>query len=185
MTEHEIADHATNGRAHTKSRRTLSPYFIGDPDLATLEAPAGPPDSCPGNADAELSAAALPGLEIRAAAVRGVQRRANRKPRQAAFALGRQSEHAQNEHAQNEQPQNERVHNAHAQSKHTRREHGQHKHEPNKHEANKHEANKHERHKHEPLVRAIAVVCDGVSTYGSAEETSLLVSRHLVGGEIK
>jgi hypothetical protein len=216
MTEHEIADHATNGRTHAKSRRTLSPYFIGDPDLATLDTPAGPPDSCPGNADAELSAAALPGLEIRAATVRGVQRRANRKPRQAAFALGRRSElaqneqpqnaHAQNEqpqneraqnaHAQNEQPQNERAqnaraqnaraqnaraqnaraqnereHNAHVQNKHTRREHGQHKHEPNKHE----------RHKHESLVRAIAVVCDGVSTYGSAEETSLLVSRHLVG----
>jgi hypothetical protein len=181
MTEHEIADHATNGRAHTKSRRTLSPYFIGDPDLATSDAPAGPPDSCPGNADAELSAAALPGLEIRAATVRGVQRRANRKPRQAAFALGRQ-----NEQPPNEQPPNERVHNAHAENKHTRREHGQHKHEPNRHEPNKHEPQKHEpqkheRHKHELLVRAIAVVCDGVSTYGSAEETSLLVSRHLVG----
>src|SRR5580658_641632 len=131
MTEHEIADHVLNGRVHAKSRRTLSPYFIGDPGQAALDVHAGPPDSCPGNADAELSAAALPGLEIRAATVRGVQRRASRKPRQAAFALGRQSEHAQ--------------------------------------------------HAHGPRERAIAVVCDGVGTCGSAEEVALLVSRHLVG----
>jgi hypothetical protein len=149
MTEHEIADHVMNGRVHAKARRTLSPYFIGDPGRAALDVPAGPPHSCPGNADAELSAAGLPGLDIRAATVRGVQRRANRKPRQAAFALGRRSECRQ--HGQDQRGQDQRGQDQRGQD-----EHGQHE-------------------------RAIAVVCDGVGTYGSAEEAALLVSRHLVG----
>jgi hypothetical protein len=166
MTEHEIADHVLNGRVHAKSRHTLSPYFIGDPGQAALDVHAGPPDSCPGNADAELSAAALPGLEIRAATVRGVQRRASRKPRQAAFALGRQNEHAQHEHEQHEREQNERERRKHGQHEHGQHEHGQHE---------------HGQHEHGQRERAIAVVCDGVGTYGSAEEVALLVSRHLVG----
>jgi len=70
-------------------RGPLAPYVIGDPGRAALEVPAGPPNRRLGSADVELSAATLPGLQIRAATVRGVHRRAYGKPRQDAFALGR------------------------------------------------------------------------------------------------
>jgi hypothetical protein len=66
----------------------LSPYFIGEPGPATFDRSAGPPGTPIGQADAELSAASLPGMDIRAATVRGVLHRATGHPRQDAFALG-------------------------------------------------------------------------------------------------
>jgi Protein phosphatase 2C len=64
-------------------------FAIGDPGRAALELPDGPPPGRIGPADAEVSAASMPGLLVRAAACRGLMHRANGTPRQDAFALGR------------------------------------------------------------------------------------------------
>lgn len=68
---------------------TISPpqWAIGDPGRAALELPAGPPVREVGHADIAATAASLPGMEIRAAAVRGLRHRARIEPRQDAFAL--------------------------------------------------------------------------------------------------
>jgi hypothetical protein len=63
-------------------------FAIGDPGRAALELSDGPPPSRIGPADAELSAASMPGLLVRAAACRGLMHRASGTPRQDAFALG-------------------------------------------------------------------------------------------------
>lgn len=65
---------------------------IGNPGRAALEVPDGPPPALVGPSDIELSAAALPGMLIRAASVRGVQHRARHTVRQDAFALGQWNE---------------------------------------------------------------------------------------------
>ena len=69
-------------------------FSIGDPGRAALEVPDGAPPARIGPADAELSAASLPGMLIRAATCRGLMHRANGTPRQDAFALGYQPETA-------------------------------------------------------------------------------------------
>jgi hypothetical protein len=74
------------GHVHESGR--LSPYLIGEPGSAAFDRSAGPPGPPIGLADAELSAASLPGMDIRAATVRGVLHRATGHPRQDAFALG-------------------------------------------------------------------------------------------------
>ena len=61
-------------------RSAVSPFAIGDPGRAASELPAGPPGMPIGQADAELSAAALPGMIIRAASVRGLLHRFNGTP---------------------------------------------------------------------------------------------------------
>jgi Protein phosphatase 2C len=66
-------------------------FSIGDPGRAALEVPDGAPPARIGPADAELSAASLPGMLIRAATCRGLMHRANGTPRQDAFALGHQA----------------------------------------------------------------------------------------------
>jgi Protein phosphatase 2C len=77
-----------------------APFFaIGDPGRAALETPDGPPPARIGPADVELSAAALPGVLIRAASIRGLQHRARRTLRQDAFALGRHAVRGQAEQA--------------------------------------------------------------------------------------
>jgi hypothetical protein len=63
-------------------------FSIGDPGRAALELPDGAPGTRSGPADIEMSAAALPGMVIRAAATRGLLHRARGTPRQDAFALG-------------------------------------------------------------------------------------------------
>jgi hypothetical protein len=62
-------------------------YHVGDPGRAALELLAGPPGSRIGRADVELSSASLPGMDILAAAARGLEHRANGTPRQDAFAV--------------------------------------------------------------------------------------------------
>jgi hypothetical protein len=62
-------------------------YHIGDPGRAALELLAGPPASRIGRADVELTSASLPGMDILAAAARGLEHRANGTPRQDAFAI--------------------------------------------------------------------------------------------------
>jgi hypothetical protein len=69
------------------ARVAASPYLIGDPGRAATERSAGAPGNRAGLADAELSAAALPGLMMRAATVRGLQHRAAAEPRHDAFAI--------------------------------------------------------------------------------------------------
>jgi hypothetical protein len=66
---------------------TEVPYSIGSPGRAALELPEGAPGSRSGPADVELSAAALPGMLIRAATSRGLLHRGHGTPRQDAFAL--------------------------------------------------------------------------------------------------
>jgi hypothetical protein len=63
-------------------------FSIGDPGRAAVEMPDGAPPARTGPADAELSAASLPGMVIRAASCRGLMHRANGTVRQDAFALG-------------------------------------------------------------------------------------------------
>ncbi|HET9896469.1 MAG TPA: protein phosphatase 2C domain-containing protein [Streptosporangiaceae bacterium] len=65
------------------------PYSIGSPGRAALELPDGVPGDRSGPADVELSAAALPGMLIRAATSRGLLHRSRGTPRQDAFALSR------------------------------------------------------------------------------------------------
>ena len=64
-----------------------TPFCIGDPGRAARELPAGLPVSSPGQAGAELSAAAVPGALLLAATVRGLRRRVRGEPHQDAFAI--------------------------------------------------------------------------------------------------
>ncbi|HWF79301.1 MAG TPA: protein phosphatase 2C domain-containing protein [Streptosporangiaceae bacterium] len=66
-------------------------YSIGNPGRAALELPDGAPGSRSGPADLELSAAALPGILIRAATTRGLLHRRHGTSRQDAFALSRRA----------------------------------------------------------------------------------------------
>jgi hypothetical protein len=59
---------------------------IGEPGRAATELPAGPPPGIAA-ADHELSACSLPGLEVRAASVRGLMHRYRGEPRQDRFSL--------------------------------------------------------------------------------------------------
>ena len=68
-------------------RVAASPFAIGDPGRAARELPAGPPGRPIGQADAELSAATLSGMVIRAASVRGLLHRSNGTSGQDAFAI--------------------------------------------------------------------------------------------------
>jgi hypothetical protein len=61
---------------------------IGEPGRAAVETPDGPPPATVGPPDIELSAATLPGMQIRAASSRGIQHRVGQTLRQDAFALG-------------------------------------------------------------------------------------------------
>jgi hypothetical protein len=63
-------------------------FSIGDPGRAAAEVPEGGLPSRVGSADVEFSAAALPGMRIRAASSRGVLHRATGTSRQDAFGLG-------------------------------------------------------------------------------------------------
>ncbi len=65
------------------------PYSIGSPGRAALDLPDSAPAGRSGPADVELSAAALPGMLIRAASSRGLMHRSRGTPRQDAFALSR------------------------------------------------------------------------------------------------
>lgn len=71
--------------------RAVSPRWIGNPGRAGTEPPAsvtgGGAAPVPGPADAELTAAAVPGALVLAASVRGLEHRALSGPRQDAFAL--------------------------------------------------------------------------------------------------
>jgi Protein phosphatase 2C len=77
-------------------RAVSSPFAIGDAGRAARELPAGPPGRPIGQADAELSAAALPGMFIRAASVRGLLHRSNGTCGQDAFAIAQH--HAGEDH---------------------------------------------------------------------------------------
>lgn len=68
-------------------RAAASPFAIGEPGRAAAEIPAGLPHA-DGPADAELSAATVGGMLVRAATVRGLQHRASGTVRQDAFAIG-------------------------------------------------------------------------------------------------
>lgn len=83
-------------KSSPEPRTATSPYAIGDPGRAAQELPAGPPGTPIGQADAELSAATLPGMIIRAASVRGLLHRFNGTPGQDAFAIaqGKDEGHA-------------------------------------------------------------------------------------------
>ena len=78
--------------------RAVSPRWIGDPGRAGTEPPAlvagGAAAPVPGPADAELTAAAVPGALLLAASVRGLDHRALAGPRQDAFALAAAGETA-------------------------------------------------------------------------------------------
>ena len=63
-------------------------FSIGDPGRAAAEVPESGLPSRVGSADVEFSAAALPGMRIRAASSRGVLHRATGTSRQDAFGLG-------------------------------------------------------------------------------------------------
>jgi hypothetical protein len=69
-------------------------FSIGDPGRAATEVPEGGLPSRIGPADVEFSAAALPGMRIRAASSRGVLHRAKGTSRQDAFRLGQVAEAA-------------------------------------------------------------------------------------------
>jgi serine/threonine protein phosphatase PrpC len=60
---------------------------IGDPGRAALELTAGRPSDADGSADHELSACSFPGVEVRAASVRGLMHRYRGEPRQDRFSL--------------------------------------------------------------------------------------------------
>ena len=66
----------------------LGSYRIGDPGRAALEVPPGLPGGCAAMSDIAASAASVTGVQIRAAAVRGVRNLAQSRPRQDAFGLG-------------------------------------------------------------------------------------------------
>ena len=63
-------------------------FSIGEPGRAACEVPKNMPGPRSGRADIEFSAAAWPGMLIRAATTRGLLHRARGMPRQDAFALG-------------------------------------------------------------------------------------------------
>ncbi len=65
---------------------------IGEPGRAAVETPDSPPPVVIGPSDVAVSAAALPGIRITAASVRGVQHRAEHTVRQDAFALAHTGE---------------------------------------------------------------------------------------------
>lgn len=62
---------------------------IGLAGRAAVELPAGPPPDIDTSADHELSACSLPGLEVRAASVRGLLHRYREEPRQDRYSLVR------------------------------------------------------------------------------------------------
>jgi hypothetical protein len=70
-------------------RAAASPYAIGEAGRAARELAAGPPAAPAGQADAELTAATVAGMIIRAATVRGLLHRFNGTAGQDAFALAR------------------------------------------------------------------------------------------------
>jgi Protein phosphatase 2C len=63
-------------------------FAIGDPGRAAFATPDGPPTPAVSPPDVAASSAALPGIRIRAASVRGIQHKAQHSVRQDAFALG-------------------------------------------------------------------------------------------------
>jgi len=63
-------------------------FAIGDPGRAAFATPDGPPTPAVSPPDVAASSAALPGMLIRAASVRGIQHKAQHSVRQDAFALG-------------------------------------------------------------------------------------------------
>jgi hypothetical protein len=63
-------------------------FAIGDPGRAASATPDGPPTPAVSPPDVAASSAALPGIRIRAASVRGIQHKAQHTVRQDAFALG-------------------------------------------------------------------------------------------------
>lgn len=70
----------------------MSSYAIGDPGRAATEIGRGVPAGPAGWPDAAIDAAAVAGLEIRAASVRGLAHRAFGTPRQDAYAVDWQQE---------------------------------------------------------------------------------------------
>ena len=62
-------------------------FAIGEPGRAALATPDGPPPAEISPPDVAASSAALPGMRIRAASVRGLQHKARHTARQDAFAL--------------------------------------------------------------------------------------------------
>lgn len=60
---------------------------IGPPGRAAAELPAGPPPGSGDSADHELSSSSFPGVEIRAASIRGLMHRYRAEPRQDRFSL--------------------------------------------------------------------------------------------------
>lgn len=62
-------------------------FAIGEPGRAAFATPDGAPPSEISPSDVAASSAALPGMRIRAASVRGIQHKAQRSARQDAFAL--------------------------------------------------------------------------------------------------
>jgi hypothetical protein len=62
-------------------------FAIGEPGRAAAETTVGPPPAVIGPPDVAVSSAVLPGIQIAAASVRGVQHRAEHTVRQDAFAL--------------------------------------------------------------------------------------------------
>lgn len=60
---------------------------IGDPGRTGVELPAGPPPDAAGSADHELSACSFPGVEVRAASIRGLMHRYRAEPRQDSYSL--------------------------------------------------------------------------------------------------
>jgi hypothetical protein len=62
-------------------------FAIGEPGRAALATPDGPPHAEIGPPDMAASSAALPGMRIRAASVRGIQHKARHTARQDAFTL--------------------------------------------------------------------------------------------------
>jgi Protein phosphatase 2C len=62
-------------------------FTIGEPGRAAFATPDGPPPAVVSPPEVAASAAALPGIRIRAASVRGIQHKAQHTARQDAFAL--------------------------------------------------------------------------------------------------
>jgi hypothetical protein len=62
-------------------------FAIGEPGRAALATPDGPPPAEISPPDVAASSAALPGMRIRAASVRGIQHKAQHTARQDAFAV--------------------------------------------------------------------------------------------------
>jgi hypothetical protein len=60
---------------------------IGTPGRAAAEVPAGPPPEPEGGADHEISTSSFPGIEVRAASIRGLMHRYRQEPRQDRYSL--------------------------------------------------------------------------------------------------